>query len=57
MQELLLVKKRLGVKIDKVARRKEPMWERRLQNKIKKLMKDLNQLAKRRLIIFYLWMN
>ena len=57
MQELLLVKKRLGVKIDKVARRKEPMWKRRLQKKIKKLMKDLNQLAKRRLIIFYLWMN
>ena len=57
MQELLLVKKRLGVKIDKVARRKKPMWKRRLQKKIKKLMKDLNQLAKRRLIIFYLWMN
>ena len=26
---------RLGVKIDKIAGRKEPMWERRLQNKIK----------------------
>ena len=26
---------RLGVKIDKVAWRKEPMWKRRLQNKIK----------------------
>ena len=35
---------RLGVKIDKVARRKEPMWKRRLQNKIKELRKDLNQL-------------
>ena len=28
---------RLGVKIDKVAGRKEPMWESRLQNKIKEL--------------------
>ena len=35
---------RLGVKIDKVARRKEPMWKRRLQNKVKELRKDLSQL-------------
>ena len=35
---------RLGVKIDKVAWRKEPMWKRRLQNKIKELRKDLSQL-------------
>ena len=35
---------RLGVKIDKVAGKKEPMWKRRLQNKIKKLGKDLSQL-------------
>ena len=35
---------RLGVKIDKVAGRKEPMWKRRLQNKIKELRKDLSQL-------------
>ena len=35
---------RLGVKIDNVAGRKEPMWKRRLQNKIKKLRKDLSQL-------------
>ena len=35
---------KLGVKIDKVARRKEPMWKRRLQNKIKELRKDLSQL-------------
>ena len=35
---------RLGVKIDKVAWRKEPMWKRRLQYKIKKLMRDLSQL-------------
>ena len=34
----------LGVKIDKVAWRKEPMWKRRLQNKIKELTKDLSQL-------------
>ena len=37
------VTKRLGVKIDKVAERKEPMWKRRLQNKTKELRKDLNQ--------------
>ena len=30
-----IVTNRLGVKIDKVARRKEPMWKRRLHNKIK----------------------
>ena len=35
---------RLGVKIEKVAGRKEAMWKRRLQNKIKELRKDLNQL-------------
>ena len=35
---------RLGVKIDKVAGRKEPMWKRRLQNKINELRKDLSQL-------------
>ena len=34
----------LGVKIDKVALRKEPVWKRRLQNKIKELRKDLSQL-------------
>ena len=32
------------MKIDKVAGRKEPMWSRRLQNKIKELRKDLRQL-------------
>ena len=37
-------KNRLRVKLDKAARRKEPMWKRRLQNKIKKLTKDLSQL-------------
>ena len=38
------VKNRLGVKIDKVTGRNEPMWKRRLQNKIKELRKDLSQL-------------
>ena len=33
---------RLGVKINKLAGRKEPMWKRRLQNKIKELRKDLS---------------
>ena len=35
---------RLEVKIDKVAGRKEPMWNRRLQNKIQVLRKHLSQL-------------
>ena len=39
-----VVTNRLGVKIDKVAWRKEPMWNRRLQNKIKELRKDLSLL-------------
>ena len=34
---------RLGVNINKVAARKEPMWKRRLQNKIKELRKDSSQ--------------
>ena len=32
------------MKTDKVAGRKEPMWKRTLQNKIKELRKDLSQL-------------
>ena len=40
----VLVINRLGVKIDKVAGRKESMWKRRLQNKIIELRKELNQL-------------
>ena len=32
------------MKIDKVAWRKEPMWKRRLQNKINELRKDSSQL-------------
>ena len=40
----VVVTNRLGVKIDKVAGRKEPTWKRRLQNKIKELKKDLSQL-------------
>ena len=39
-----VVTNRLGVKNDKVAGRKEPMWKRRLQKKIKELRKDLSQL-------------
>ena len=39
-----IVTNRLEVKIDKVAGRKEPMWKRRLQNKIKELRKNLSQL-------------
>ena len=38
------VTNRLGVKIDKVTRRKEPVWKRRLQKNIKELRKDLSQL-------------
>ena len=39
-----VVTSRLGVKIGKVAWKKEPVWKRRLQSKIKKLRKDLSQL-------------
>ena len=39
-----VVTNKLGVKIDKIGGRKEPMWKRRLQNKIKELRKDLSQL-------------
>ena len=39
-----VVTNRLGVKIDKVAGRKEPVWKRSLQNKIKELRKDLSRL-------------
>ena len=39
-----VVTNRLGVKTDEVAGRKEPMWNRRLQNKIKELRKYLSQL-------------
>ena len=40
----VVVTNRLGVKIHKVAGRQEPIWMRRLQNKIKELRKDLSQL-------------
>ena len=40
----VVVTNRLGVKIDKVAGRKEPMWKRKLQNKIKEFRKDVSQL-------------
>ena len=39
-----VVTNRLGVKIDKVVARKEPMRKRRLQNKIKELRKDFSQI-------------
>ena len=39
-----VVTNRLGVKTHKVAGREEPMWKRKLQNKIKQLRKDLSQL-------------
>ena len=42
--ESFFVTNRLGVKIDKVAGIKEPIWKRRLQNNIKELRKDLSQL-------------
>ena len=41
----VFVTNRFGVKIDEVAGKKEPMWNRRLQNKIKGLRKDLSQLV------------
>ena len=41
---VVVVTNRLGVKIDKVARRREPMWKRKLQNKINELRKDLSQI-------------
>ena len=40
----VLVTNSLGVKINKAAERKEPMWRKRLQSKIKQLRKNLNQL-------------
>ena len=40
----VFVTNRLGLKIDKVAWKKEPMWKRRLHNKIKELRKGLDQL-------------
>ena len=39
-----VVTNRLKAKIDKAAGRKEPMWKRRLQSKIKEWRKDLSQL-------------
>ena len=38
-----VVTNRLGVNIDKLAGRKEPMWKKRLQNKINEFRKDLSQ--------------
>ena len=39
-----VVTNRLRAKINKAGERKEPMWRKRLQNKIKELRKDLSQL-------------
>ena len=49
----VVVTNTLGVQIDKVAGRKEPMWKRRLQNKIKELRKDVSQLeaSKKRILV------
>ena len=41
---VVVVTNRLGVTIDRADGRKEPMWKRRLQNKIKELRKHLSQL-------------
>ena len=40
----VVVTNRFGVKINKAAKRKGPMWRRRVHNKIKELRKDLSQL-------------
>ena len=40
----VVVTNSIGVKIDKVARRKEPIWKRMLHNKIKELRKNLSRL-------------
>ena len=41
----VFVTNRLGAKIDKIAARNEPMWKRRLKNKINELRRDLSQLG------------
>ena len=38
----IVLTNRSRVKINKAAKRKEPMWKRRLQNKIKELREDLS---------------
>ena len=40
----VVVTNSLGLQIDKVAGGKEPIWNRRLQNKFKEVRKDLSQL-------------
>ena len=42
--KIFVATNRLGMKIDKVVGRKERMWNRRRQNKIKEPRKDLSQL-------------
>ena len=41
---VVFVTNRLGVKINKAAERKESLWSRSLQNKIKELRSDLSQI-------------
>ena len=45
----VVVTDRMGVKVNKAAERKVPMWRRKLQNKIKELRKDLSQLESTRI--------
>ena len=51
-----VVTNRLGVNINRAAERKEPLWRKRLQNKIKELRKDLSQLESSRIkkLVIYL---
>ena len=56
----VVVTSRLGVKIDKIPERKEPMWKRRLKNKIKEVRNDLSQLEEwkvKDITIFRNWEN
>ena len=42
----VVVTNKLGVEIDIVVGRKEPLWERRLQNKIKELRKSTRSIKR-----------
>ena len=52
---VVVVTNRLGVRIDKVAGRKEPMWKRRLQNKIRKDLTQLETLENKDISNFRHW--
>ena len=45
---------RLGVKFNKVAERKESIWRRRLQNKMKELKKGLKVMSATFLLVYFL---